>query len=146
MRIQGMMLIAAIMLAGCARPQTASVVEVEMAPLEVGTKTPDYEVVAPNALQLAPGVRTEPVKDANGNQGFVVMRNNNNGGFISCGCIGATIGSCTTVNDNPDHPECSGSCTDSEGNPHACSMTTETGPPKDPYILKYVSRARATKN
>jgi hypothetical protein len=90
MKTQGLMLIAAVLLAGCAKPQAAKLVEVEMAPLEVGTKTPDYEVVAPNALQLAPGVRTEPVKDANGNQGFVVMRDNNNGGFISCGCIGAT--------------------------------------------------------
>jgi hypothetical protein len=144
MKIQGLMLIAAVLLAGCARPQAAKLVEVEMAPLEVGTRTPDYEVVAPNALQLAPGVTTEPVKDANGNQGFVVMRQNNNGGFISCGCIGATTSSCVTVNDNPEHPECSGSCTDSEGNAHACGMTTEIGPPKDPFTLKYVSRARRT--
>jgi hypothetical protein len=118
-----------------------------MAPLEVGTRTPDYEVVSPQELKLAPGATIEPVKDAGGAQtGFVVMRQNNNGGFISCGCIGATTGNCKTENDNPDHASCSGSCTDSEGNPHECSMTTEIGPPKDPYLLKYVTRARASKN
>ena len=68
MKIQGLMFAAVVLIAGCAKPPAARLVEVEMAPMEVGTKTPDYEVVAPNALQLAPGVKTEPVKDANGNQ------------------------------------------------------------------------------
>jgi hypothetical protein len=136
-----MVMIAAVgILTGCAKPPAAAVMEVEMVPMQVGTKTPDYEVVSPTELQLASGVRIESVKDANGKDtGFVVMRDNSVGGFMSCGCIGATTSTCVTENDNPEHPSCGGGCTDSEGNTHGCQLTTNTGPPKDPFTLKYVA-------
>jgi len=145
MKAHGLMLIALAILGGCAKP-AAKVTEIEMAPLQVGTRTPDYEVVSPTELQLAAGVKIESIKDANGNAtGFVVMRDNTAGGFMSCGCVGATTSTCKTENDNPEHASCSGACTDSEGNAHACELSGNIGPPKDPYIFKYVAAARSAR-
>ena len=114
-----------------------------MAPLDVGTKTPDYEVISPTELKLTPGVKLQMLEGADGqNNGFILLRNDRVGGFMACGCVGATTSSCKTENDNPEHPSCSGSCTDSEGNAHACQISGPIiGPPKDPFILKFIAGA-----
>lgn len=131
-------------LTGCAREPAPKVTEVVLSPAEVGSKTDDYEVMSATQLKLAPGVRAEVVNDASGQpNGFVLMgRNNTVGGYMACGCVGATTSSCRTVNDNPEHPSCSGSCTDSEGNAHPCQLEGPLiGPPKDPFMLKFVARS-----
>jgi hypothetical protein len=145
MKVNLVMVVALSILGSCAKRSSPTVTEIEMSPVEVGTKTPDYEVIAPNALKLAPGVRIEIVKGADGQQkGFVLMRQNVNGGFMSCGCGGATTNNCVTENDNPDHPSCSGGCTDSEGNPHPCGLIGPIiGPPRDPFRIKIVPRRKA---
>jgi hypothetical protein len=130
-------------LGGCAQETAPPVTEVVMAPVDVGTRTPDYEVVSPTELRLAPGVRLQELRGPEGqNNGFVLLRNDGGlGGFMACGCVGATTSSCVTENDNPDHPSCSGSCTDSEGNAHPCQLEGPIiGPPKDPFTLKFISR------
>lgn len=119
------------------RPPTAR--RVPMYPVIVGEKTDLYEVVAHNELRLAPGVKFQHVQTPGGNNGIVLLKPGGGGGrvggFFSCGCVGAQTGNCVTTSDNPDHPSCSGSCTDSEGNPHPCSMYGPIiGPPKDPII------------
>jgi len=127
---------------GCANPAPTTD-EVRMYPVEVGSKTDLYEVVAPNALQLAPGVKFQVVAGPGGkNNGIVILaRDNSVGGYMSCGCIGATTSTCVTTNDNPEHPSCSGGCTDSEGNGHACQLFGPlTGPPKDPAHIRFLAR------
>ena len=104
-----------------------------------------YTVVAANRLDLAPGITMQPTDGPCGpGSGMVLMRANGEvGGYVTCGCVGATTSTCKAKNDNPNHAECSGSCTDSEGNGHACSVTdTLSGPPKDPLRV----RIRAPKN
>jgi hypothetical protein len=131
-------------LSGCTKQSSPTTTEVVMAPVDVGTKTPDYEVISPTELKLAPGVKLKMLEGAGGqNNGFVLMRANGGlGGFMACGCVGATISSCKTENDNPEHPSCSGSCTDSEGNAHPCQLEGPIiGPPKDPFTLKFVARS-----
>ncbi|MEY9396213.1 hypothetical protein ABIF66_006884 [Bradyrhizobium japonicum] len=127
--------------------KTSPTKEVEMAPMDVGTKTPDYEVVSPTELKLATGVKLQMLNGAGGqnkgaggqNKGFVLLRPNGGlGGFMACGCVGAQTNSCITENDNPEHASCSGRCTDSEGNPHGCQLSGPIiGPPRDPYILRF---------
>ncbi|MBI3771917.1 MAG: hypothetical protein HY272_04360 [Gammaproteobacteria bacterium] len=131
-------------LGGCAKQSSPTMTEVVMAPVEVGTKTPDYEVVGPNELRLASGVKIQVVEGAGGqNNGFVLLKQNGGiGGFMACGCIGATTSSCKTENDNPEHASCSGSCTDSEGNAHPCQLEGPIiGPPKDPFHIKFVAKS-----
>jgi hypothetical protein len=113
-----------------------------MAPVEVGTKTPDYEVVGPNELRLASGVRIQVIESADGPNGFALLRLDGGiGGFMACGCVGATTSSCKTENDNPEHASCSGSCTDSEGNAHPCQLEGPIiGPPKDPFLIKFIAK------
>ena len=137
--------ILASLFSSCGRPLSKSVVtEVMMAPLEVGTKTPDYEVISPSELKLAPGVKIKVLKGPKGeNNGFVLLRPNGGlGGFMACECSGATTGRCVTENDNPGHASCSGGCTDSEGNPRGgCQLVGPIiGPPRDPYVIKVVAR------
>lgn len=129
-------------LAGCGE-QSSPVREVEMTPMEVGTKTPYWEVVSPTELKLASGVKLQMLNGgAKGqNKGFVLLRPiGGSGGFMACGCVGATTSTCKTENDNPEHASCSGGCTDSEGNSHPCQLSTEIGPPKDPYVLRFSPR------
>jgi len=131
-------------LSGCNNPPTPATTEVLMAPVDVGTKTPDYEVVSPTELKLAPGVKLQVLEGTGKhNNGFVLLRADGGlGGFMACGCVGATISSCKTENDNPEHPSCSGSCTDSEGNAHPCQLEGPIiGPPKDPFTLKFVDKS-----
>lgn len=121
-----------------------AITEVVMAPLDVGTRTADFEVMSPTTLKLAPGVKLEMVEGPEGqNNGFVLRRNDGGlGGYMACGCLGATQGNCKTENDNPEHPSCSGGCTDSEGNPRGCQMQGPIiGPPKDPFMLRFVARS-----
>jgi hypothetical protein len=125
-----MAVVLAVVLCGCEEEKVSS-----GTPVVVGTKTPLYEVIAKNQLKLMPGAKIEvtPGPDGKGS-GFIVYRQNSApGGYMSCGCVGAQTSSCTISSDNPDNnPTCSGSCTDSEGNPHSCEIETWTGPPKDP--------------
>ncbi len=135
--------VAVAVLGGCAEHKPPPVREVLMTPVAVGTKTPDFEVVSPTELKLAPGVRLQVLEGAGGqNNGFVLLRDNGGlGGFMACGCVGATTSTCKTENDNPEHPSCSGSCTDSEGNPHPCQLSGPIiGPPRDPFTLKFVAQ------
>lgn len=120
-----------------------AVTEVLMTPLEVGTKTPDYEVISPFELKLSPGVKIKDLRGPNGeNNGFILLRPNGSvGGFFSCECTGATNGSCKTENDNPQNPSCSGECKDNEGNPRPCQLVgPKIGPPAGPYAIKVVAK------
>lgn len=116
---------------------------VPMYPVVVGEKTELYEVVAPNALRLAPGVKFRVVEgQGRRNNGILLLRpNGETGGYMACGCVGATSSSCVTVSDNPDHPSCSGGCTDSEGNMHECMLFGPLiGPPRDPWRIRFLAR------
>jgi hypothetical protein len=104
-------------------------------PVVVGTKNDLYEVLAKNQLKLAPGANSmiTPGPNGKGSGLIIFMKNNNSTGYAACGCVGATTNNCTASSDNPDNnPTCSGSCTDSEGNAHDCSLENLPGPPKDP--------------
>jgi hypothetical protein len=70
---------------GCAKQSAPPITEVVMAPVDVGTKTPDYEVVSPTELKLAPGVKLQVLQGAGGqNNGFVLLRDNGGlSGFMS---------------------------------------------------------------
>jgi hypothetical protein len=116
--------------------------EIAIFPVVVGTKTDLYEVVAPNELRLAPGVKFQLVESATGkNSGWVLLRpNGETGGYMACGCVGAQTSSCVTVSDNPDHPSCSGGCTDSEGKTNPCELIGYIGPPKDPFRIRFLAR------
>jgi hypothetical protein len=130
--------------AGCSK-SASTTDEVRMFPVEVGTKTDLYEVVAPNALRLAPGVTFRVVTNPGGrNSGIVILtRDNKVGGYMQCGCVGATTSTCVTVSDNPEHPSCSGGCTDSEGNGHGCELFGPLpGPPRDPARVRFLARPR----
>jgi hypothetical protein len=136
------MAVVVIVLSGCVKQSVPKTTEVVMAPVDVGTKTPDYEVVSPTELKLAPGVKLQVLKGADGqNNGFVLLRAAGGlGGFMACGCVGATTSTCKTENDNPEHPSCSGACTDSEGNVHPCQLVGPIiGPPRDPFTLKFIA-------
>ncbi len=131
----------AVAVGGCPKRSSGPAQEVTLSAAKVGTKTDLFEVVAPNELKLAPGVRFEPSDGPCGKgSAIVLMRpNGETGGYMACGCVGAQTGSCRTVSDNPDHPSCSGSCTDSEGNPHGCSLFGPLiGPPRDPFAARLV--------
>jgi hypothetical protein len=118
--------------------------EITVYPIKVGEKTDLYEAVADNALQLAEGVTFKVVPGPGGGQenGIVLMRPNGEiGGYVVCECIGATQGNCKTESDNPNHPSCTGGCTDSEGNPHGCMISAPLpGPPRDPTLIRMRSR------
>lgn len=136
-----MMLLAVIATAGCRTPPPAE--EVPMYPAVVGEKTDLYEVTSPTSVRLAPGVKLKVVEGPGGTKcGMILLRQNGGvGGYMSCGCIGATTSSCVTTNDNPEHPSCSGSCTDSEGNAHGCSLFGPIiGPPRDPAMIRFRQR------
>lgn len=133
----------AIILGACKKHPSPTTDEVRIFPAVVGEKTELYEVVAPNSLRLAPGVKLQVVEGAGGKKnGMVLLKSNGEiGGYMECGCVGATISSCVTTSDNPNNPSCSGGCTDSEGNPHPCQLFGPLiGPPKDPAALKFVAR------
>ena len=130
-------------LSACSEKTSKTTTEVLMAPVEVGTKTGDYELISPTELKLSHGVRLQFEGDSGQNKGFVLLRDNGGlGGYMACGCVGATTSACKTENDNPEHPSCSGSCTDSEGNAHPCQIEGPIiGPPKDPYAIRFVDKS-----
>ena len=111
-------------------------------PAVVGSKTDLFEVVSSKELKLAPGVKAQIVPGPCGpKSGIMLQRENGAGGFMSCGCVGAQTSSCVTTNDNPEHPSCSGGCTDSEGNPHGCGLFGPIiGPPRDPVLMELRAR------
>ena len=130
-------LLAVPMILGCSTTKTDSE-QVVMYETPVGTKTDLFEVTASNKLALQPGVRVEVVPGPCGpKSGMILFRRNNEiGGYMSCGCHPATSGSCSTVNDNPEHPECSGGCRNSEGVSVGCSMFGPIiGPPRNPLSV-----------
>src|SRR5262249_27857551 len=61
-------------------------------------------------------------------------------GYISCECPSWAAGSCRTLDDNPDHPSCSGGCYDSEQHSVACEQKTLIGPPRSPYSFRVLGR------
>lgn len=130
-------------LGGCWE-QSPPPTEIVMAPVEVGTKTPDYEVISPTQLKLAAGVKLEVLKDADGqNKGFVLRKASGAlGGFMACGCPPGFSGSCPTANDNPDHPSCGvGGCWSDQGNYHDCEINGPfIGPPMNPFTLKFLAK------
>jgi hypothetical protein len=102
-------------------------------PVVVGTKNDLYEVLAKNQLKLAPGANVMITPGPNGQGSGLIIFRQNSTGYAACGCTGATTSTCKASSDNPDNnPTCSGSCTDSEGNPHSCNMENLPGPPQDP--------------
>lgn len=132
------------LLGGCSKQSSTTTDETPMYQMTVGEKTDLYEVVAPNALQLADGVKFKVVGGPGGGKenGIVLMRPNGEiGGYVVCGCVGATTSSCRTESDNPNHPSCTGGCTDSEGNPHGCGIFGPLpGPPRDPLSIRLATR------
>lgn len=133
---------AGVLGACCSTQVSHTTDEVPMYPVTVGEKTSLYEVVAPNALRLAPGVGFKEVQGPGGkNNGIILMRPNGaTGGYMACGCIGATTSSCVTTSDNPDHPSCSGGCSDSEGNAQPCQLFGPIiGPPRDPLMIRFLA-------
>lgn len=140
-RIAIAVIVMACVLGGCKTPPPSA--DVTMYPAIVGEKTDLYEVISPTSLRLAPGVRSQIVDGPGGRRcGILLMRQNGSvGGYMACGCIGATMGNCVTTNDNPEHPSCSGGCTDSEGNSRGCSLFGPLiGPPRDPAMVKLRER------
>ena len=78
--------------------------EIELSLAEVGDKTDLYTVVAANRLELAPGVTMQPTDGPCGSgSGMLLMRQGEIGGYVTCGCVGATTSTCKTSNDNPQH-------------------------------------------
>ena len=133
-------LLAFYLLYGCSEDSSQNIIEIEMVPLEVGTKTPDYEVISSTELKLASDVKLEMIETDEGeNKGFVLLKANGAlGGYMACGCVGAQMGNCVTENDNPAHPSCSGSCADSEGNIEPCQISGPIiGPPQNPFQIKF---------
>ncbi len=115
----------------------------KMYPVVVGEKTDLYEVLGPNELKLAAGVKIKVLKGPRGEKnGFVLLRQNGGvGGYMACGCISAMTSSCVTTSDNPEHPSCSGNCVDSEGRPRGCELFGPIiGPPRTPFMLKFLAR------
>ena len=112
--------------------------EIVLAAAKVGQKTDLYEVVANNRLKLAPGVTVKPTAGPCGeNSAMLLMRQNGQGGYVVCSCVGATSGSCKTTNDNPDYATCEGGCTDSEGVNRGCQVSEPLpGPPKNPLMIR----------
>lgn len=121
----------------CFRRPSETPTEIIVNPAQIGTKTDLFEVVAPNRLQLAYGVKYEVVADPDGQKkGFALRRANGTiGGYVRCECVGATTSSCVTNSNNPNHPACSGGCTISEGNTLGCFISDPLpGPPKTPFL------------
>lgn len=137
-KLSGAVTLAAGLLAACQTPAPPSK-EIPIYPVVAGSQTPLYTVETARSLRLAPGVRTEPANGPNGpGSAFVILRQNGaTGGYMACGCVGAQTSSCRTTSDNPEHPACEGSCTDSEGNSHPCDLFGMIGPPKDPLMLRF---------
>jgi len=136
-------LVGAGVLGACSNRPSPTTNEVPMYPVVVGEKTELYEVVGPKELKLAPGVKVQVVDGPSGKNSAIVLLKPNGGvgGYMACGCIGATTSSCVTTSDNPEHPSCSGGCTDSEGNEHGCSLFGPLiGPPKDPLTIRFLAR------
>lgn len=143
------LLIIVVLFSNCKKQSEPALAEVLMAPLEVGTKTPDYEVISATKLKLSPGVKLRPIKGANGkNNGFILLRANGTlGGYMSCECHSATSGNCKTENDNPEYPSCSGGCTNSEGVPVGCQIVGPIiGPPRSPFTITVVDRKEYEKS
>jgi hypothetical protein len=112
--------------------------------MPVGAKTAFFEVTSPNSVALRPGVRAEIVAGPCGpKSGIMLMQDDRPGGYIACGCHSAMTGSCQTVNDNPEHPSCSGGCRNSEGLPVACEMYGMIGPPRNPVLIQLLQETRA---
>jgi hypothetical protein len=107
--------------------------KVAMYPAVVGTKTDLFEVVSPTQLKLAPGVKTQIVAGPCGPKSGIVFLEKGEGGYMACGCVGGQTSHCTTENDNPQYPSCSGNCSDDQGVSRGCALFGPlTGPPKDP--------------
>jgi hypothetical protein len=135
-------IVGAGILCACTKEPSETIIEVPVYPVKVGDKNELYEVDTPNSVRLAPGVKARVIDVPPGKKnGFEIMyKDNPPGGFVVCTCGGAMTGNCKTEIDNPDHPACSGGCTDSEGNPHGCMVEGRIGPPKDPYMIKEYPR------
>ena len=141
--LMAMVMASAGVFGACASRPSPTINAIDMYPVVVGSKTPLYEVVAPNALKLAPGVTFEVTEGPCGeSSGFVLMRPNGGiGGYVACGCIDAMSGNCITTSDNPEHPSCSGNCFSSEGRAHGCEIFGPIiGPPRDPLRIRFLAR------
>ncbi len=144
----GIFLIIGVLFSNCNNQSEPALAVMYMVPLEVGTKTPDYEIISPTELKLSPGAKIKNIKGANGeNNGFILLRDDGTiGGYMSCGCSGATIDNCVTENDSPENASCSGGCTDSEGNNHTCQLTGLIGPSRDAFKIQVVDREEYEKS
>ncbi|PYK84556.1 MAG: hypothetical protein DME28_08935 [Verrucomicrobia bacterium] len=135
-----MLALSVSVLVACSKRSSGTADLIPIYPVKVGEKTDFYEVVGPNDVKFAEGVKIKLVPEAGGkSNGFVFMRPNGEiGGYMRCECSGATTSSCRTTNDNPNHPACEGGCTDSEGNLHGCTLAGPLpGPPRDPTLLSF---------
>jgi len=130
-------------LVACSKRSSDTADQIPIYPVKIGEKTDLYEVVGPNDVRFADGVKIKFVPEPGGkNNGFVFMRPNGElGGYMRCeGCSGATIGKCTTSNDNPNHPACEGDCVDDEGVSRGCQLVGPLpGPPRDPAMLRFIA-------
>jgi hypothetical protein len=133
-----------VVLGACAKqPATDEIVTLK--PVVAGEKNDLYEVVAPNKLRLAPGVRFQTVAGPGGNgQGMVLRRPNGEaGGYVACECDAVSSGSCPISSDNPDNNPTCGVCFDSEGRQRGCTMQTIIGPPRDPSRIRFRAVTRS---
>lgn len=140
-RLTPIVILALVFAAGsCKKPSQSGEIALSLA--KVGDKTDLYTVVAKNQLELAPGVTMTPADGPCGpGSGMVLMRDNEIGGYVACGCVGATRSSCKTTNDNPNHPACEGGCVDDQGVDRGCQISEPLpGPPRDPLMIKFRAR------
>jgi hypothetical protein len=108
------------------------VVPVNHASAQVGdanTKALDHKVSSPTKLAFMSGMEIDEACWRSEQRLFCTAEKVQ---YVQCGCPSSMINHCTTDNDNPAHPACSGYCLDSEENKHPCEQNTLNGPPKDP--------------
>jgi len=96
---------------------------------DASTKAPDHKVPPPTKLSFISGMKIDEVCWRSEQRLFCAAERVQ---YVRCGCLSSMISHCSTVNDNPSHPSCSGYCLDSELRQQPCQTETLSGPPKDP--------------
>src|SRR5262245_57698187 len=93
------------LLGACSKQSSSTTDEILMYPVVVGEKTELYEVLTPNELKLAPGVKFQVVPGPGGNNNAIVFQKPNGdiGGYMACDCPDGTMNNCKISSDNPNH-------------------------------------------
>jgi len=96
---------------------------------DASTRAPNHKVASPTKIAFIPNMKIDEACWRSEQRLFCTAEKVQ---YVQCGCPSSMINHCTTDNDNPAHPACSGYCLDSEENKHPCEQNTLSGPPKDP--------------